>query len=158
MASNLRPFRPFCRQNGISVARGYELLNAGLLKAVKVGSRTYIREEDGEAFLASLPSYQPRTAGERFYMLRFKDEVAARLKAAEAAPALQSSEPAAHLVVLRRVGTHAYRIEEYVRPIVSRKHSQETTGQQSPSTMTIEATGKLDRLTPGGKTRSASGK
>lgn len=40
----------------------YELLNADVLKAVKVGRRTFIRREDAEAWVKGLPSYQPHSA------------------------------------------------------------------------------------------------
>lgn len=36
----------------------YELLNAEVLKAVKVGRRTFIRREDAEAWVKGLPLYQ----------------------------------------------------------------------------------------------------
>lgn len=38
----------------------YNLLKSGALQAVKVGSRTYVRHEDAEAWKAGLPAYKPQ--------------------------------------------------------------------------------------------------
>ncbi|ODT43463.1 MAG: hypothetical protein ABS59_23385 [Methylobacterium sp. SCN 67-24] len=43
------------QQSGFPRSTTYKLLAEGKLKAVKVGSRTYIRQSDLDAFMASLP-------------------------------------------------------------------------------------------------------
>ena len=54
------PFREFCRQAGISYAQGYVEINAGRLKAHKLGTKTMIRAEDARAWLDGLPAMTPR--------------------------------------------------------------------------------------------------
>ena len=44
----------FCRQYKIGRTKTYEEINTERLKAVKVGSKTIIRADDAEAWLASL--------------------------------------------------------------------------------------------------------
>jgi len=45
----------FCRDYGISRAQFYIELREGRIKAVKMGNRNLIRQEDAEAWLNSLP-------------------------------------------------------------------------------------------------------
>lgn len=47
---------------GESRSATYEALRRGDLKAKKRGRRTIILREDGEAYLAALPDYQPQKA------------------------------------------------------------------------------------------------
>ena len=55
----LMPFQVFLKANGISRSRGYELLNSGDLKAVKIGARTFVRNSDADDFIAGLRAYRP---------------------------------------------------------------------------------------------------
>ena len=47
---------------GIGRRKLYEALNSGALKARKNGKRTVILKEDADAYLNSLPHYQPKQA------------------------------------------------------------------------------------------------
>jgi excisionase family DNA binding protein len=44
----------FCRLYELGRTKTYQEINAGRLKAVKIGSKTLIRADDAEAWLASL--------------------------------------------------------------------------------------------------------
>ncbi len=50
----------FSAEYGVGVTRVYELLGTRELRAVKIGRRTFIRREDADAWLASLPAYVPQ--------------------------------------------------------------------------------------------------
>jgi excisionase family DNA binding protein len=52
----------FCRHYSIGRVKTYEYINAGQLRAVKVGRKTLIRAADAEAWLASLPALKPMKA------------------------------------------------------------------------------------------------
>jgi hypothetical protein len=54
--------REFQRRYGPRKSAFYELLRSGALKGVKVGSRTFVRREDAEAWARALPAYKPRRA------------------------------------------------------------------------------------------------
>jgi excisionase family DNA binding protein len=64
--TNLRLFSKFefCNRYNVGHTKFYKLLNSGQLKAVKVGSKTLIEEEEAERWMASLPPYPraPRAA------------------------------------------------------------------------------------------------
>jgi excisionase family DNA binding protein len=45
------------RLYGLKKTRFYELLNSGALRAVKVGSSTFVRREDAEEWARTLPAY-----------------------------------------------------------------------------------------------------
>ena len=47
---------------GIGRRKLYEALNSGALKARKNGKRTVILKDDADAYLNSLPHYQPKQA------------------------------------------------------------------------------------------------
>jgi excisionase family DNA binding protein len=38
----------------------YKLLHSGALRAVKIGTRTFVRRDDAEAWAKDLPHYEPR--------------------------------------------------------------------------------------------------
>jgi hypothetical protein len=59
MAEKLLSRLDFEREFGVKKTTYYKLLR-GPLRAVKMGSRTYVRREDAEAWAKSLPDYQPR--------------------------------------------------------------------------------------------------
>lgn len=46
----------FCERYGISRSQAYEEIRSGRLKAVKLGRRTLVPEEAGQAWLKSLPA------------------------------------------------------------------------------------------------------
>ena len=46
----------FCKRYGIGRSKAYDEIKAGRLKALKVGRRTIIREQDAENWLRSLPA------------------------------------------------------------------------------------------------------
>jgi excisionase family DNA binding protein len=48
------------QMTGIGLTKLYQLINAGTLKARKLGKRTYILKDDLEDFLASLQNYSSR--------------------------------------------------------------------------------------------------
>lgn len=50
-----RTVKDFCRAYGIGKTLAYELIGAGSLKAVKVGTRTLIPEDSAQAWFNSLP-------------------------------------------------------------------------------------------------------
>ena len=52
--------KEFSAAYGICVTRVYEEINAGRLKAMKIGHSTVIKVSDAEAWLAALPAYRPR--------------------------------------------------------------------------------------------------
>jgi excisionase family DNA binding protein len=52
----------FCERNDVGRSTVYEEIKSGRLRAVKVGRRTLIREEDERAWLAALPSVQTDSA------------------------------------------------------------------------------------------------
>jgi excisionase family DNA binding protein len=51
----MSPLNTICARNGIGRSFCYEQIKAGRLVAVKVGSKTYIKHEDEQAWLQSLP-------------------------------------------------------------------------------------------------------
>ncbi len=55
----MTPFKSWCRKHGIGVTKGYELLKKGNLKAIKLGRRTFITDEEDSRFIQSLPAYTP---------------------------------------------------------------------------------------------------
>jgi len=55
----LIPAEKFRRDNAISSSTFYRILEAGELKAVKVGRRTAIRKSEARRWLASLPEFKP---------------------------------------------------------------------------------------------------
>lgn len=50
----------FCRKFRVSRSKVYRDLNAGRLRAKKLGTRTVITAEDAEDYRESLPAYVPR--------------------------------------------------------------------------------------------------
>jgi hypothetical protein len=48
------------RRLGISRTKTYDLLNQGLLEAVKIGDRTIVTEPSIQKLIATAPSYQPK--------------------------------------------------------------------------------------------------
>lgn len=56
------PLNEWCRLRRVSRSQAYRLLNAGKIKAKKLGTRTVITAESDHAFVASLPDYEPRQA------------------------------------------------------------------------------------------------
>lgn len=46
----------FCRDYGPGRTKAYQEIKNGRLRAVKVGSKTIIRADDAEAWLANLPT------------------------------------------------------------------------------------------------------
>ncbi len=57
-----KPFRQWCKDNGISPQTGYREISADRLIVVKVGARTYVTPEADKAWREALPRFQPRTA------------------------------------------------------------------------------------------------
>jgi hypothetical protein len=51
----------FCRRYCVGKTRTYELINAGRVKAVKLGARTLIPRASAEAWARSLPAFEPRS-------------------------------------------------------------------------------------------------
>jgi hypothetical protein len=49
----------FCARYGVGNTKFYELLNSGALRALKLGTRTYVDVSEAERWKASLPTYQP---------------------------------------------------------------------------------------------------
>lgn len=58
----LLPAREFRSRAGIGTTKFYELLNAGTIRAVKLGSRTLVPESEVARLIASLPSAGHRAA------------------------------------------------------------------------------------------------
>lgn len=56
--SILIPVREFCGRYGIGRTKLYELLGAGALEAVRVGSRTMITGDSAEQWASSLPRFK----------------------------------------------------------------------------------------------------
>lgn len=52
----------FLAEFGVGRTRFYELVNSGALKARKNGTRTIVLAADAQAYLDSLPEYEPRKA------------------------------------------------------------------------------------------------
>jgi hypothetical protein len=52
----------FCDRYGIGRTKAYDEINAGRLKARKVGKRTLVTEADAKAWLDSLPAFEPGKA------------------------------------------------------------------------------------------------
>jgi hypothetical protein len=52
----------WCALSGVARTRTYELIGEGLLKAIKVGSRTLIDVEAGLAWMATLPTVRIASA------------------------------------------------------------------------------------------------
>ena len=52
----------FCAWANVGRTFTYQLINRGLLKAVKVGGKTLIPKSDARAWLASLPALAPRAS------------------------------------------------------------------------------------------------
>jgi hypothetical protein len=50
----------FCRRYSVGKTAAYQLINAGLVQAVKYGARTLISLESAEAWARSLPAFEPR--------------------------------------------------------------------------------------------------
>ncbi len=50
----------FIRDHGIGRTKFYELVNAGELRARRVGGRTIVTAEDAKAWLDNLPAVQPK--------------------------------------------------------------------------------------------------
>jgi hypothetical protein len=48
----------FCRRYGIGRTRAYQELNAGRLRARKVGKRTIVTADDAESWLSCLPNLE----------------------------------------------------------------------------------------------------
>jgi excisionase family DNA binding protein len=61
MAEKLMSRKDCDREFAIKKGLYYKLLNSGEWRAVKVGRSTFVRREDVEEWLRSLPAYQPRT-------------------------------------------------------------------------------------------------
>lgn len=49
----------FRRRYNVGLTKFYELLNSGALPALKSGTRTMIRKSDADAWVKSLPAYEP---------------------------------------------------------------------------------------------------
>lgn len=54
--------KEFLADFGMGKTRFYELVNSGVLKAHKSGTRTVVLAADAQAYLDSLPEYEPRQA------------------------------------------------------------------------------------------------
>ena len=54
--------KEFLAEFGMGKTRFYELVNSGALKAHKSGVRTVVLARDAQAYLDSLPEYEPRQA------------------------------------------------------------------------------------------------
>ncbi len=54
-----------CSITGLGRTKLYQLINAGELKARKIGKRTVILQEDIEGFLSNLQSYTPSKQGSK---------------------------------------------------------------------------------------------
>jgi excisionase family DNA binding protein len=54
----------FCAWANVGRTFTYELINRGMLRAVKVGGKTLIPKSDARAWLASLPALEPRASRE----------------------------------------------------------------------------------------------
>jgi excisionase family DNA binding protein len=52
----------FCAWANVGRTFTYQLINRGLLRAVKVGGKTLIPKSDARAWLASLPTLNPRAS------------------------------------------------------------------------------------------------
>jgi excisionase family DNA binding protein len=52
----------FCERYGPSRSTTYDLIKRGRLRALKLGKRTIITEDDAENFLRCLPAVAPDTA------------------------------------------------------------------------------------------------
>ena len=50
----LNPLRPWLSANGIGVTKGYQLVNQGKLKTVKIGKKRFVTDEASDEFIASL--------------------------------------------------------------------------------------------------------
>jgi hypothetical protein len=60
----LLPKADFCRIYGVGHTTFYSLVNSGQLRALKLGSRTFVEVGEAERWKASLPAYKP-AAGAR---------------------------------------------------------------------------------------------
>jgi hypothetical protein len=59
MSQRLLSLNEFCSRNHVSRATAYRQFAAGLLSAVKVGTRTCVPVEEEERWRSNLPKYQP---------------------------------------------------------------------------------------------------
>lgn len=60
ISDTMRPLLDRLKQNRVGTTSAYKKINSGELRVVKLGRRTYVRDEDWAAFLASLPVYSPK--------------------------------------------------------------------------------------------------
>ncbi|MBP7253187.1 MAG: hypothetical protein KBA75_06865 [Alphaproteobacteria bacterium] len=56
----VKPFRDWLKENGISPATGYRLVSAGRLSLTKLNARSYVTAEEASRFIAALKN-QPST-------------------------------------------------------------------------------------------------
>jgi hypothetical protein len=60
----MTPIREWCKKRKVGTTTAYQLLKDKKLRAVKLGNRTFITDEEDERFIKSLPAYEPQYAGE----------------------------------------------------------------------------------------------
>ncbi len=53
----MTPIKKWAEKRGLGITKTYALLKEGTLKAVKLGKKTYITDEEDNRFIASLPAY-----------------------------------------------------------------------------------------------------
>lgn len=56
MPSRNFPFRGWCKAKGFSYRKGYDLVDAGVLKTIVFGGRRYVTEEEDQRFDAVMRS------------------------------------------------------------------------------------------------------
>jgi hypothetical protein len=57
----MRPLIERLRGAGIGITSGYKHINAGALRVIKIGRRSYVTDEAWADFIRNLPSYTPRS-------------------------------------------------------------------------------------------------
>jgi hypothetical protein len=62
LTGGLMPLKDFLAWANIGPTKGYEIIAAGEVEAVKVGRLTMIRRDSAERWVASLPAFKPKAA------------------------------------------------------------------------------------------------
>ncbi len=57
----MRPLLDRLRESRIGITSGYKHINAGALRVIKIGKRSYVTDEAWADFIRNLPSYTPRS-------------------------------------------------------------------------------------------------
>lgn len=59
----MTPIKEWCQKRKIGTTFAYDLLKQQKLRAVKLGRKTYITDEEDQRFISALPAYKAERAG-----------------------------------------------------------------------------------------------